>query len=305
MPGPFSYSGSDPTRARSDAVRSRLIPLTAPSSTRLPSRCDASPHCSRRTAGRLAVVVALVAASSLVSLANPVPGAGRDRPGHSRAERRPPGRAGGRDACGHRGLQRLRRGPDLALDDRRPAHHARALQPASSAHLQRQSLELLHADPRRGGPVAADERHRIGMQTVVTSTRDIHRLERHHRRGHRGCDGRSQLAAVPALRCSSCRLRSGSPGGWPSCVGRSPTARQRTLADMQTQIEESLSVERSAAGQDARHRAGVLANASPSAPRDLVDLEVRSQLAGRWRMATMSVVFAAIPAVIYLGAACR
>src|SRR3954447_19769887 len=35
---------------------------------------------------------------------------------------------------------------------------------------------------------------------------------------------------------------------------------------------------------------------------DLVGLEVRSQLAGRWRMATMSIVFAAIPAVIYLAA---
>lgn len=31
-----------------------------------------------------------------------------------------------------------------------------------------------------------------------------------------------------------------------------------------------------------------------------MDLEVRSQLAGRWRMATMSIVFAAIPALIYL-----
>ena len=34
----------------------------------------------------------------------------------------------------------------------------------------------------------------------------------------------------------------------------------------------------------------------------LIDLELRSQLAGRWRMASMSVIFAAIPAVIYLGA---
>jgi ATP-binding cassette subfamily B protein len=32
----------------------------------------------------------------------------------------------------------------------------------------------------------------------------------------------------------------------------------------------------------------------------LIDLEVRSQLAGRWRMATMGIVFAAIPAVLYL-----
>src|SRR5207344_235864 len=34
----------------------------------------------------------------------------------------------------------------------------------------------------------------------------------------------------------------------------------------------------------------------------LIDLELRSELAGRWRMATMSVIFAAIPAVIYLSA---
>ena len=35
---------------------------------------------------------------------------------------------------------------------------------------------------------------------------------------------------------------------------------------------------------------------------ELVDLELRSALAGRWRMATMSIVFAAIPALIYLAA---
>lgn len=35
---------------------------------------------------------------------------------------------------------------------------------------------------------------------------------------------------------------------------------------------------------------------------ELADLDLRSQLAGKWRMATMTVVFAAIPAVIYLAA---
>ena len=34
----------------------------------------------------------------------------------------------------------------------------------------------------------------------------------------------------------------------------------------------------------------------------LIDLELRSQLAGRWRMASMSIIFAAIPAAIYLAA---
>lgn len=33
---------------------------------------------------------------------------------------------------------------------------------------------------------------------------------------------------------------------------------------------------------------------------ELAELEVRSQLAGKWRMATMQVVFAVIPALIYL-----
>ncbi|MBP0656841.1 ABC transporter ATP-binding protein, partial [Mycobacterium tuberculosis] len=32
----------------------------------------------------------------------------------------------------------------------------------------------------------------------------------------------------------------------------------------------------------------------------LVDLEVRSQLSGRWRMATMNIIFATIPALLYL-----
>ncbi len=34
----------------------------------------------------------------------------------------------------------------------------------------------------------------------------------------------------------------------------------------------------------------------------LIDLELRSQLAGRWRMASLSIIFAAIPAIIYLAA---
>jgi ATP-binding cassette subfamily B protein len=75
--------------------------------------------------------------------------------------------------------------------------------------------------------------------------------------------------------------------------------RQRHLADLHGQVEEGLSV------------SGVLLGktlgAGPAASRrfadtseGLVGLEVRSQLAGRWRMATMSIVFAGIPALIYL-----
>ena len=77
--------------------------------------------------------------------------------------------------------------------------------------------------------------------------------------------------------------------------------RQRRLADLHVQIEEGLSV------------SGVLLSKTLGAsPRlttrfdetssDLVGLEIRSRLAGRWRMATMNVVFAAVPAAIYLAA---
>lgn len=38
---------------------------------------------------------------------------------------------------------------------------------------------------------------------------------------------------------------------------------------------------------------------------ELAELEVRSQLAGKWRMATMQVVFAVIPALIYLAGGFR
>jgi ATP-binding cassette subfamily B protein len=77
--------------------------------------------------------------------------------------------------------------------------------------------------------------------------------------------------------------------------------RQRALAELNAQVEEGLSI------------SGVLLSktlgAGPAQNRrfaatsqELVDLEVRSQLAGRWRMATMSIVFAGIPALVYLAA---
>jgi ATP-binding cassette, subfamily B, bacterial len=77
--------------------------------------------------------------------------------------------------------------------------------------------------------------------------------------------------------------------------------KQRALADLHTQVEEALSV-----------NGAQLSKTLGSAPLEqqrfsqtsesLIDLEVRSQLAGRWRMATMGIVFAAIPALLYLAA---
>ncbi|MGO1550443.1 MAG: ABC transporter ATP-binding protein [Nesterenkonia sp.] len=77
--------------------------------------------------------------------------------------------------------------------------------------------------------------------------------------------------------------------------------RQQALAGLHTQVEEGLSV----SGARLAKTLGTTerdAEKFTSRSRDLIGLEVRSQLAGRWRMATMQIVFAAIPAVIYFAA---
>lgn len=79
------------------------------------------------------------------------------------------------------------------------------------------------------------------------------------------------------------------------------TARQRKLADLHVQVEEGLSV--SGVLLTKTLGAGpVLSERFEETSRALVDLEIRSQLAGRWRMATMQVVFAVVPAALYLAA---
>jgi len=76
---------------------------------------------------------------------------------------------------------------------------------------------------------------------------------------------------------------------------------QRAMADVQTQIEESLSI--SAVQLAKTMGAGeALSDRFARSSSELTELEVQSQLAGRWRMASMSIVFAAIPALIYLAA---
>ena len=79
------------------------------------------------------------------------------------------------------------------------------------------------------------------------------------------------------------------------------TKAQMALADMQTQIEESLSI--SGIQLSKTLASGpALSRRFSATSTELTELEVASQLAGRWRMAGMSVIFAAIPAVIYLAA---
>ncbi|MBP3036550.1 ABC transporter ATP-binding protein [Arthrobacter sp. zg-ZUI100] len=166
-------------------------------------------------------------------------------------------------------------------------------------HLQAQSLGFFTRT--RGGEVQSRLTHDIsGMQSVVTTT---------------ATGVASNLTTAVATAVAMAALSPGlslislvvlPPAIWLSRrvaqIRRTVTdERQRELAALHTQVEEGLSV------------SGVrLAKTLGTIPRDadrfrnrsekLVGLELRSQLAGSWRMATMQIVFAAIPAVIYLAA---
>ena len=171
------------------------------------------------------------------------------------------------------------------------------LRTAVFSHLQRQSLGFFTRT--RGGEVQSRLTHDIGgMQSVVTSTATS-----------LASNATTVVGTVVAMVALSWRLSLLSLVVLPPAIAltrkvarmrRAVTAqRQRHLADLHGQVEEGLSV------------SGVLLGktlgAGPAASRrfattseDLVGLEVRSQLAGRWRMASMSIVFAGIPALIYL-----
>ncbi len=75
--------------------------------------------------------------------------------------------------------------------------------------------------------------------------------------------------------------------------------RQGQLADISALIEESLSVSGILLGKT-MGRAGELAERFERESAELADLEVRSRMAGRWRMASVQIAFAAMPALVYL-----
>jgi ATP-binding cassette subfamily B protein len=75
--------------------------------------------------------------------------------------------------------------------------------------------------------------------------------------------------------------------------------RQGQLADISALIEESLSVSGILLGKT-MGRAGELAERFERESAELADLEVRSRMAGRWRMASIQIAFAAMPALVYL-----
>jgi ATP-binding cassette, subfamily B, bacterial len=74
--------------------------------------------------------------------------------------------------------------------------------------------------------------------------------------------------------------------------------RQGRLADMSSLVEESLSVSGILLGKT-MGRAPELAERFTHESADLADLEVRSRMAGRWRMASVQMTFSIMPALVY------
>jgi ATP-binding cassette subfamily B protein len=79
---------------------------------------------------------------------------------------------------------------------------------------------------------------------------------------------------------------------------RIQSVRQSRLADMSTLVEESLSVSGILLGKT-MGRAPELVQRFSDESGELADLEVRARMAGRWRMASVQMSFAIMPAAVY------
>ncbi|MFF8600972.1 ABC transporter ATP-binding protein [Streptomyces sp. NPDC015232] len=82
---------------------------------------------------------------------------------------------------------------------------------------------------------------------------------------------------------------------------RITTRRQKQMAAMAATVTESLSVSGILLGRT-MGRADSLTRSFAEESERLVDLEVRSSMAGRWRMSTIGIVMAAMPALLYWAA---
>ncbi|WP_203737280.1 ABC transporter ATP-binding protein [Actinoplanes italicus] len=167
------------------------------------------------------------------------------------------------------------------------------------AHLQRQSVGFFTRT--RTGEVQSRITNDIGgMQQVVTSTATS-----------LAANLTTVVATLVAMTALSWQLTLVSlvalPPAiyWTRRVARMRQAitaqRQRELADLNVIIDEGLSISGVQLAKTMGAGGALTARFTESSAR-LIDLELRSELAGRWRMATMNVVFAVIPAAIYLAA---
>ncbi|MBW1596214.1 ABC transporter ATP-binding protein [Streptomyces sp. JJ38] len=82
---------------------------------------------------------------------------------------------------------------------------------------------------------------------------------------------------------------------------RITTARQQQMAAMAAMVTESLSVSGILLGRT-MGRAESLVDGFAKESERLAGLEIRSSMAGRWRMATIGIIMAAIPALLYWSA---
>ncbi|RKN03191.1 ABC transporter ATP-binding protein [Streptomyces radicis] len=82
---------------------------------------------------------------------------------------------------------------------------------------------------------------------------------------------------------------------------RITTQRQKQMAAMAATVTESLSVSGILLGRT-MGRAEALTREFADESRQLVDVEIRASMAGRWRMATIGMIMAAIPALLYWSA---
>jgi ATP-binding cassette subfamily B protein len=167
------------------------------------------------------------------------------------------------------------------------------------AHLQRQSIAFFTRT--RTGEVQSRITNDIGgMQNVVTSTATSI-----------ASNLTTTVATAVAMVALSWRLALISLVVMPPAIWLSrrvarmrreiTSAQQKELADLNVTIEEGLSINGVQLAKSMGAGPALVRRFTESSAR-LIDLELRSSLAGRWRMASMSVLFAAIPAVIYLSA---
>src|SRR6478609_9135919 len=80
------------------------------------------------------------------------------------------------------------------------------------------------------------------------------------------------------------------------------TTRQERMADLSSQVSESLSVSGILLTKTMGRSAALFFNVTATSA-DLADLEVRSSMTGRWRQSSIGIIVSILPAAIYLAAA--
>ena len=171
------------------------------------------------------------------------------------------------------------------------------LRTAVYRHLQRMSLAFFTRT--RTGEVQSRIANDIGgVQNVVTSTATSI-----------VSNATTVLATVVAMVLLDWRLAAFSLALLPFFVWltrrvgnerkRIASKRQGRMADMSSLVEESLSVSGILLGKT-MGRAPELSDRFERESSELADLEVASRMAGRWRMASVQMSFAIMPALVYL-----